>query len=208
MGRVAGKGKLEALDSLLGEVRACRVCDAHLPFGPRPVVQIGAGASLLIVGQAPGTRVHASGIPWCDASGDRLRQWIGVDSAVFYDPAKVALMPMGFCYPGRGGGGDLPPRPECAVLWHARLLARMPNVALTLLLGQHAQRHYLRDEWRGNLTDTVRAWAGRSPDTLALPHPSPRNRGWFARNPWFAAEVLPVLRERVARLWPPAAPGS
>lgn len=191
------------LGKLLREVRACHVCAAHLPLGPRPVVQIGAGARLLIVGQAPGARVHASGIPWSDASGERLRQCLALGSEIFYDPAKVALLPMGFCYPGRGSGGDLPPRPECAGLWHERLLARMPNVALTLLLGQHAQRHYLRGERRGNLTATVQAWARRAPGTVALPHPSPRNRGWFARNPWFETEVLPVLRERVARLWLP-----
>jgi uracil-DNA glycosylase len=198
----------ERLSTLLEKVRGCTACAAHLPLGARPVVQIGAGARLLIVGQAPGTRVHASGIPWCDPSGDRLRVWLGMDSHVFYDPGRVALMPMGFCYPGRGSGGDLPPRPECAGLWHARLLTHMPGVRLTLLLGQHAQRRYLRDGRDGNLTDTVQAWAGRSSATMALPHPSPRNRGWFARNPWFEADVLPVLRARVAQLMamPDAAP--
>lgn len=191
------------LDSLLTAVRACRVCAAQLPLGPRPVVQAGAAARVLIVGQAPGARVHASGVPWDDASGERLRGWLGIDRGVFYDPRQVAIVPMGLCYPGRAGSGDRPPRRECAPLWHEPLLALLPDIELVLLVGQHAQRHYLPAA--GNLTDTVAAFADHAPRWFPLPHPSPRNVAWFARNPWFERTVLPALRERVRHALAPSA---
>lgn len=187
-----------SLADLLRQVRACRTCAEHLPLGPRPVVQAGAAARLLIVGQAPGTRVHATGIPWNDRSGDRLREWLGLDSAVFYDASRVAILPMGFCYPGADrNGGDRPPRPECAPLWHDALRGRLPRIALTLLVGQYAQAHYLGRARKSNMTETVRAWRDFGPDCLPLPHPSWRNTAWLKRNPWFAAELLPDLRGRV-----------
>ncbi len=188
------------LDALLAEVRACRVCAAHLPLGPRPVVQAGRSARLLIVGQEPGAKVHASGVPWDDASGLRLRDWLGLDAATFHDAAQVAIMPMGYCYPGRGRGGDLPPRRECADLWHARLLAQMPDIRLTLLIGQYAQRHFLGATRKSSLTATVAAFADYAPRFIPLPHPSPRNTAWFQRHPWFERELLPVLRARVQAL--------
>ncbi len=186
-----------ALESLLTEVRACA---QHLPLGPRPVVRAGAGARILIVGQAPGTRVHETGIPWNDASGDRLRQWLGVDDTTFCDASQFAIIPMGLCYPGRGKGGDNPPRPECAPLWMDRLLAQLPSIALTLLVGQYAQRHFLGARRKPTLTETVRAWQDYAPGFIPLPHPSPRNQPWFKQHPWFEAEVLPMLRERVGRI--------
>lgn len=187
----------ESLDDLLAAIRACRACEGVLPLGPRPVVQAAATARLLIVGQAPGAKVHASGIPWSDASGARLRDWLGVDEGVFHDASRIAIMPMGYCYPGRGGGGDLPPRRECAQLWHARLLARLPAIRLTLLVGAHAQRFFLGTRAHASLTETVAAHAAYAPTFMPLPHPSPRNTAWFQRHPWFAADVLPLLRERV-----------
>ena len=185
------------MDALLAEVRACRACAVHLPLGPRPVVQAGASARLLLVGQAPSLTVHKTGVPWDDKSGEQLRRWLGVDRAVFYDPARIALMPMGYCYPGRGTSGDLPPRRECAALWHDKLLARMPRIELTLLIGQYAQRHFLGKTARANVTDTVEAFADYAPRFIPLPHPSPRNTGWFKHHPWFESDVLPALRERV-----------
>ncbi|WP_454725876.1 MULTISPECIES: uracil-DNA glycosylase family protein [Cupriavidus] len=186
------------LPTLLTRVRACRVCADHLPLGPRPVVQAAASARILIVGQAPGARVHASGIPWDDPSGDRLREWMGVDKTVFYDAARIAIVPMGLCYPGRGASGDLPPRKECAPLWMDALLACLPRVELTLLVGQYAQRHFLGAAARAGVTATVAGFAAHGPAYLPLPHPSPRNQGWFKHNPWFAQDLLPVLRARVA----------
>lgn len=192
-----------ALDSLLAEARACQRCAAHLPLGCRPVLAAGAGARLLIIGQAPGTRVHASGIPWNDPSGDRLRGWMGVDRKRFYDSARVAIMPMGFCYPGRGKiGGDAPPRPECAPLWHARIRALLPNIELTLLIGGYAQAFYPGSPGgtaRG-VTETVRAWREYLPDYLPLPHPSWRTLSWVNRNPWYEAEVIPELKSHVRRI--------
>ncbi|NCT66902.1 MAG: DUF488 family protein [Rhodanobacteraceae bacterium] len=192
------------LATLLARIRACRACAAHLPLGPRPILQAGATARLLIVGQAPGTKVHASGIPWYDASGERLRDWLGLDKRVFYDPSRVAIVPMGYCYPGRGRGGDLPPRRECAQLWLEALLARLPNIELTLLLGQYAQRHYLGAAAKASLTETVAAFADYAPRFIPLPHPSPRNTAWFQRHPWFERELLPVLRARVQALFAPS----
>ena len=191
----------ETLGRVLAEARACRVCEAHLPLGPRPVLRAGVGARLLIVGQAPGTRVHATGIPWNDPSGDRLRQWLEIDRQAFYDESRIAIVPMGFCYPGRNArGGDLPPRPECAPLWHPRLRQRLPNIELTLLVGQYAQRYYLKGDRKRNLTETVRAWREYLPEFLPTPHPSWRSQNWLARNPWFEAEVLPTLRALVRGL--------
>src|SRR5690606_21617716 len=168
-----------AFDDLLRRVRACRVCAAHLPLGPRPVVQAGVDARLLIVGQAPGARVHASGVPWDDASGERLRDWMQVDKATFYDPQRIAIIPMGYCYPGKGSSGDLPPRRECAELWLDRLLACLPDIELTLLIGQYAQRHFLGAQARPGVGATVADHARHAPRYLPLPHPSPRNIGWF-----------------------------
>lgn len=188
------------LNELLQQIRACRLCEAHLPLGPKPVLRASATARLLVVGQAPGTRVHESGIPWNDASGIRLREWLGMSRERFYDEAKVAIVPMGFCYPGKGKGGDLPPRPECSRAWHPRLIPLLPGIALTLLIGHYAQAYFLGERRRASLTETVRAWREFEPRYLPLPHPSPRNIGWFKANPWFEAEVLPALRRRVAAL--------
>lgn len=184
------------MESLLREVRACRLCEAHLPLGPRPVVQLGGGARILIIGQAPGTRVHNTGIPWNDPSGNTLRRWLEVGREQFYDPELFAIMPMGFCYPGKGKSGDLPPRPECAPTWHQRILDALPHIELTLLIGQYAQRYYLGNRYP-TLTETVRHWREFAPTQLPLPHPSPRNRRWLRDNPWFEQEELPALRERV-----------
>jgi len=189
--------KRETLGALLTEIRACSVCAAHLPLGPWPVIQAGPGARLLIVGQAPGAQVHRSGIPWDDKSGDRLRTWLGIDRTTFYDAARIALMPMGFCYPGRGRSGDLPPRKECAELWHNRLLNQLGSIELTLLVGDHAQRRFLGKNRHGSMTDTVAAFAAYAPRYLPLPHPSPRNTGWFKHHPWFESDVLPALRAQV-----------
>lgn len=182
---------------LIDEIRRCTVCASHLAAGPRPIVQFSGTARLLIIGQAPGTRVHESGIPWNDASGDRLREWTGLNKAAFYDPAKVALVPMGFCYPGTGSSGDLPPRPECAPLWHDRVLAQLPANRLTLLVGSYAQARYLPAAKRLSLTERVRAFASFGPKFLPLPHPSWRSTGWMTRNPWFETDLLPALQRAV-----------
>lgn len=188
------------LDALLAEVRACRLCAAHLPLGPRPVVRAKATARLLIIGQAPGTRVHESGVPWDDRSGERLRDWLQIGPETFYDESRVAIMPMGFCYPGVDAkGGDKPPRPECAPEWHARILAHLPEVALTLLVGAYAQKRYLGG--RESMTERVRAFRTHLADGfLPLPHPSWRTTHWQKKNPWFDAEVLPDLRARTAAM--------
>lgn len=188
------------LESLLTAVRRCRACEAHLPLGPRPVLRASETARILVVGQAPGARVHTTGIPWDDPSGDRLRAWMSVGTDVFYDPSRVAIIPMGYCYPGRGKGGDLPPRRECASLWLGQLLAHLTRIELTLLIGRYAQRHFLGGLRRPSLADTVRAWQDYAPQYLPLPHPSPRNQPWFKRHPWFEQQLLPVLRERIAAL--------
>ena len=189
------------LAELVRAARACQVCAAHLPLGPRPVLRAQAAARLLIIGQAPGTRVHESGIPWDDASGERLRDWLALDRETFYDEARVAIVPMGFCYPGRDArGGDKPPRPECAPLWHPPLRAALARVELTLLVGQYAQAYYLGPRRRASLTETVRAWADYGLDIQPLPHPSWRNTSWLKKNPWFEAQLLPDLRARVRRV--------
>ncbi|MFD1008025.1 uracil-DNA glycosylase family protein [Oceanisphaera ostreae] len=180
----------------LMQARACRMCEAHLPLGPRPVLQMAPAARIMIIGQAPGLRVHETGIPWNDPSGDTLRHWLQLSKEQFYNPELLAIMPMGFCYPGRGKSGDLPPRPECAPAWHEPLLEVLPNIELTLLIGQYAQRRYLGRQYK-TLTETVRHWREFSPTCLPLPHPSPRNRYWLAKNPWFEQEELPILRQRV-----------
>jgi uracil-DNA glycosylase len=192
---------MSALSALLKDVRACSLCAHALPLGPRPVLRVAAGARLLIIGQAPGTKVHETGIPWNDASGERLRDWLQIDRDTFYDESRVAIVPMGFCYPGRDArGGDLPPRPECAPTWHPRLAPHLATVELTLLVGQYAQRHYLGKRTGKSLTETVSNWHSYGPDYLPLPHPSWRTTGWQKKNPWFDAELLPVLRARVAAL--------
>ena len=185
------------LTALLSDVRACQRCQG-LPRGPRPVIQIAASARLLIIGQAPGTRVHETGIPFNDPSGDRLRQWLGLERRGFYDASQVAIMPMGFCYPGKGKSGDLPPRPECAPTWHRALLAAMPQLACILLVGRYAQDHYLAD--RRTLTARVQHFADYGPRFFPLPHPSPRNQLWLKKHPWFAEQVLPALQQRLAPL--------
>jgi uracil-DNA glycosylase len=188
----------ESFASLLESIAACRICAAHLPHGPRPVLSANPEARLLIAGQAPGTRVHASRIPWDDPSGDRLRDWLGLDREVFYQSKKVALVPMGFCYPGRGRSGDNPPRPECAREWHPRLLPRLKGVRLTVVIGQYAQRYHLGRE--APVTVTVASWREFLPTHIPLPHPSPRNNLWLRRHPWFERELLPELRRRVGQL--------
>ncbi|WP_354469868.1 uracil-DNA glycosylase family protein [Marinobacterium sp. MBR-109] len=184
------------LTELLREVRACRICADQLPLGPRPVVQADARARLLIVGQAPGLKVHETGIPFNDASGDRLREWLGLTRDRFYDPSRVAIVPMGFCYPGRGKSGDNPPRPECAPAWRAQLLAELPDIELTLLVGRYAQEWHLGKGM--SLTERVSRWQEFGPSRIPLPHPSPRNNLWLRRNPWFEQELLPQLQRKIA----------
>lgn len=188
-----------SLDSLLAQVRDCRLCASHLDHGVRPVLQAGERARVLIAGQAPGRRVHATGVPFDDPSGDRLRAWMGVTREVFYDRSKIAILPMGFCYPGTGRSGDLPPRPECAEAWRERLMERLRAVELTLVIGLFAARWHLRTG-AAALTDVVRSWQEYAPDRFPLPHPSPRNNIWLKKNPWFEGDVLPALRDRVARV--------
>jgi len=184
------------LDRLLAEVRACRICEHELPLGPNPVLRARRSARLLIVGQAPGIRVHETGIPWNDASGKRLREWMDMDEDTFYDAKKIAIIPMGFCYPGKGRSGDLPPRKECADVWHESLLNLLPGLQLVLLVGQYAQRHYLTER-SSTLAETVRQWEKYAPGYFPLPHPSPRNIGWLMKNSWFESEVIPQLRQRI-----------
>lgn len=191
----------DSLARLLEEVRACRVCEDELPLGAKPCVRGAVSAKLLVVGQAPGTVAHETGLTWNDASGDRLRSWMGVDRDTFYDESRVAIVPMAYCYPGRHGrGGDLPPRKECAELWLERLLAHLPYRSLTLLIGQYAQAYYLGACRKKNLTETVRAWREYVPEFLPLPHPSWRNNRWLSEHPWFEEEVIPDLQGRVAGL--------
>ena len=190
-----------SLKHLLREVRACRICEGELPFGPRPVVQLASTARLLIIGQAPGSKVHRSGIPWNDASGDRLRDWLGMDRSTFFDEAKIALLPMGFCYPGAGeNGGDNPPRPECAPRWHERLLKHLPDLKLTLLAGQYAHRFYLGLGRKASMTETVKAFSQYGPRFFPLPHPSWRSAIWMQKNPWFEKEAIPELRKALRKL--------
>jgi uracil-DNA glycosylase len=185
------------LEALLAEIRDCRHCEAHLPCGPRPVLRASVTARVLIAGQAPGRKVHETGIPWNDASGETLREWLQLSRERFYDGRLIAIVPTGFCYPGTGRGGDLPPRPECAPLWQPRLRPLLPDVRLTLAIGSHALGWHLGERRRASVSDTVRAWRDYAPALFPLPHPSPRNRRWLRERPWFEAEVLPALRARL-----------
>ncbi len=188
--------------ALLNDISSCALCAEHLPLGPRPVVRADSNeAKILLIGQAPGTKVHASGVPWDDASGETLRNWLGLDRKQFYDTKNIAIVPMGFCYPGKGKSGDLPPRPECAPQWHTKLLAFLPNIKITFLIGQYALAYYLGDTRKGTLTETVRHWRDyQAKGYWPLVHPSPRNRLWLAKNPWYEKEVVPELRKRVHKL--------
>ncbi len=189
---------MSAIEALISNIRNCQVCAASLAHGVRPVVQFSQASRLLIIGQAPGARVHASGIPWDDASGARLRAWTGLDRDQFYDPHAVALVPMGFCFPGTGTSGDLPPRPECAPLWHDKVLASLSHCRLTLLVGSYAQKHYLAIARKQTLTQTVQNLDEHGPDVIALPHPSWRSTGWMRKNPWFERDLVPGLKARIA----------
>jgi uracil-DNA glycosylase len=191
-------------DSLFFRIKSCTICQAFLPLGPRPVFIADPEAKILIVGQAPGTKVHASGIPWDDLSGKELRRWLGVEAGDFYNPKLFAIVPMGFCYPGRGKGGDLPPRPECAPHWHQQLLDQMPNIRLTLLIGKYSQDYYLGKSKKKNLTETVASFEEYLPEYFPLVHPSPRNKRWQMRNPWFEHNIVPVLREKVKSILQPS----
>ena len=188
------------LDQLLTDIRACRVCADMLPLGPRPTLRATPSARIVIVGQAPGTRVHETGIPWNDRSGDRLREWLELDREAFYDENRIAVVPMGFCYPGVKNGADAPPRPECAPLWHARVRALMPEVQLTLLVGSYAQAWYLGDRRAATMTETVARWRDYLPAFFPTPHPSWRNTAWLRRNPWFEDDAVPALRQHVQAL--------
>lgn len=187
------------MESIFNKITQCGVCREHLPLGPRPVVQLSSFSKILIVGQAPGRRVHQTGIPWNDASGKKLREWMNVDIQTFYDPSFISILPMAFCYPGKGISGDLAPRPECAPLWHSEVLKRFHERPLILLVGHYAQRYYLNENFRGRLTETVRRYKDFLPDYFPLPHPSPRNQNWVKINPWFMADVIPVLQEIITK---------
>ena len=188
---------MATFESLLNDVRACTLCSENLPLGPRPVFQLHPDARILVAGQAPGRKVHESGMPFTDASGDRLREWMGVSREVFYDPNQIAILPMGFCYPGTGKSGNLPPRPECAPAWRGQLLAHLSKIEVTLVIGQYAHAYHLNAK-KSSLTETVRAWQDFAPKIFPLPHPSPRNNIWLKRNPWFEQDLIPILRQRIA----------
>lgn len=195
---------MSSFDQLLRDVRACRICEQDLPEGPRPVLQCSLQSKILIAGQAPGSKVQQSGIPFDDASGKRLRDWLGVDRETFYDADKIAILPMGFCYPGTGKSGDLPPRPECAASWRQPLLDKLKHVELTLVLGQYAQQFHLRQVSPGKknktLTELVKDWPTFWPDLIPLPHPSPRNNRWLKSNPWFELEMLPEVKKLIQKI--------
>lgn len=188
------------MDALLEEIKKCRLCALDLPFGANPVMAAHPSAKIMIVGQAPGRVVHQTGIPWNDKSGDNLRQWLGITKEIFYDSTQIALVPMGFCYPGTGKSGDLPPRKECAPLWHQAILEKMPEIELTLLVGNYAQYYYLGKKAKANLTENVRNFENFFPNYFPLPHPSPRNNLWMGKNKWFEENVLPILRLEVQRI--------
>ncbi len=190
---------MTSLSALLRDVRACTICADQLPFGPRPVLQFHPKARILIAGQAPGRKVHESGVPFDDPSGNRLRDWLGISRDVFYDPKQIALLPMGFCFPGTGKSGDLPPRRECAPAWRDQLLRRLRHLEITLVMGKFAQEYHLGDS-STSVTELVQSWRTHWPKTVPLPHPSPRNNIWLRRNPWFEAELLPALRQRVSEV--------
>lgn len=188
------------MQTLLKDIRACEICKEHLPLGPRPIVTAHPDAKIVIIGQAPGTKVHKTGIPWDDPSGKQLRKWLNVSDEVFYDESKIALVPMGFCYPGKGKSGDLPPRPECAPQWHEILLSKMPNLKLVILIGTYAQKEYLKGNTKKTLTETVKNYNEYLPGFLPLPHPSPRNRFWLMKNPWFEKEIVAELQKQIRQL--------
>ena len=185
------------MNKLLKQIQRCEVCKEHLPLGPRPVVQLSASSKIIIISQAPGRRVHETGIPWNDASGKKLRELMNIDEAIFYDPAIFSILPMGFCYPGKGIAGDLPPRTECAPLWHPQAFKYFKSKPLILLIGQYAQRYYLKKSYKGSLTETVRNYQEYLPTYFPLPHPSPRNQNWLKLNPWFIEEAIPELKKRI-----------
>jgi len=193
---------LKSFTSLMTEVRACRICEAHLPLGPRPVLQLHPQAKILIAGQAPGRKVHESGVPFDDASGNRLREWLNISREVFYDPKQIAILPMGFCFPGSGKSGDLPPRPECEAAWRKQLLDQLHNLELVLVLGKFAQLYHFDDAGL-SLTELVKSWRSYWPEVVPLPHPSPRNNPWLRRNSWFETDLLPALRKRVSEILGP-----
>ncbi len=186
--------------NLLKDIRQCTICEAHLPLGPRPIVSAHKDSKIVIIGQAPGLKVHTTGIPWDDPSGKQLRKWLDVTDELFYDETKIALVPMGFCYPGKGKSGDLPPRPECAPQWHQKLLDQMPNLQLVILIGMYSQKYYLKEKAKRTLTETVAEYKTYLPNYFPLPHPSPRNRFWLTKNPWFEKEVIPELQEKVSQI--------
>jgi uracil-DNA glycosylase len=190
------------MEKLLAEIRKCSVCKNHLPNKPRPIIQASTKSKILIIGQAPGQKVQDSGMPWDDKSGDELRRWLNVSKEQFYDTSLFALMPMGFCYPGKGTSGDLPPRPECAPLWHGNVLSQLKNIKLTILIGQYSQKYYLGRDFNPSITENIKNYKKFMPTYLPLVHPSPRNRIWQTKNPWFEKEVIPVLREKVGKIMP------
>lgn len=185
------------MNTLLNKIQRCEVCKEHLPLGPRPVIQLNAYSKIAIISQAPGRRVHETGIPWNDASGKKLKSWMNVSDEIFYNPACLSILPMGFCYPGKAISGDLPPRPECAPLWHPQILKNFKCKPLILLIGQYAQRYYLKKTYKGSLTETVKSYREYLPTYFPLPHPSPRNQNWVKINPWFMGEVVPELQKRI-----------
>ena len=185
------------MNIFLNKIQRCEVCKDYLPLGPRPVVQLSTSSKIIIIGQAPGRRVHETGIPWNDASGKKLREWMNIDDPMFYDPAIFSILPMGFCYPGKGISGDLPPRQECAPLWHTEFFKSLKTMPLILLIGQYAQRYYLKKNYKNSLTETVRSYKEFLPEYFPLPHPSPRNQNWVKINPWFMEEAIPELRKKV-----------
>ncbi|MEO7264469.1 MAG: uracil-DNA glycosylase family protein [Ferruginibacter sp.] len=188
------------MNELLDRIRSCEVCKEHLPLGPRPVVQLSPFSKIVIIGQAPGRKVHETGIPWNDASGKKLREWMNVGEDTFYNSDIFSIMPMAFCYPGKGISGDLAPRPECAPLWHPDVFKYFKNKPLILLVGQYAQRYYLKKGFKGSLTETVRNYAAYLPAYFPLPHPSPRNQNWVTINPWFKEEAVPELQRRIKKI--------
>jgi len=188
------------MQKLLNDIKKCTHCMPNLPLGPNPVVSASPKSRIMLIGQAPGTAVHASGIPWDDKSGDNLRGWLGIGKEDFYNPDLIAIMPMGFCYPGRGKSGDLPPRKECAPLWHEKMWSHLNNIQLTILIGQYAQKEYLKGKQKKTLTETVKSFEEYLPGFIVLPHPSPRNNIWRAKNKWFDEAVIPTLKEKVAQI--------
>lgn len=187
------------MKQLLKTIHDCEICSAHLPLGPRPIVAAHPDAKIVIIGQAPGTKVHKTGIPWDDPSGKQLRKWLGVSDDEFYDESLIALVPMGFCYPGKGRSGDLPPRPECAPQWHEALISKMPKLELIILIGMYSQKYYLKENVRKTLTETVENYRDYRPKYFPLPHPSPRNRFWLTKNPWFEKEVVKKLQKKIRK---------